>query len=75
MVLSDWASCPCCSFPCRASAMRAILAAEGACPMCGGAAAPDAVVSAPSAAAAAELAAAAPTGALGSVAAAAAALA
>lgn len=43
MALADWAECPACRFPCRAAAMRALLEAEGACPMCGARAAPGAV--------------------------------
>jgi hypothetical protein len=34
MTLGDWWECPACRFPCSGRAMRAVLAAEGACPMC-----------------------------------------
>ncbi|KAK3240077.1 hypothetical protein CYMTET_50059, partial [Cymbomonas tetramitiformis] len=34
MVLSDWAQCPSCRFPCRASVFVKIIASEKLCPMC-----------------------------------------
>jgi hypothetical protein len=66
MTLEDWAECPCCQLPCSAAAMRAVLAAEGACPMCGERVAPDAVARLARGQAEARLRAAA-TGAAGSV--------
>jgi hypothetical protein len=44
MMLDDWCECPCCQLPCSGAAMRAILSAEGVCPMCGERAVQDAVV-------------------------------
>lgn len=43
MTLEDWAECPACRFPCSTGPMRAILSAEGACPMCGERVAADAI--------------------------------
>lgn len=51
MTLEDWAECPACHFPCSTGPMRAILAAEGACPMCCERVAPDAIARVPDAAA------------------------
>jgi hypothetical protein len=44
MTLEDWCECPCCQLPCSGTTMRAILSAEGTCPMCGERVAPDAIV-------------------------------
>lgn len=47
MSLQDWCECPSCRFPCSSRAIRAILAAEGTCPMCCEKVAPDAVAKLP----------------------------
>lgn len=47
MTLEDWSECPSCHFPCSSNGMRAILAAEGTCPMCGERAPPDAIAKLP----------------------------